>query len=115
MTAFPRCHSRPLLWFLTFCHDGCSLPFSSSWALLHPVPRPCTRLLGSLNLSLILAMASDPNLKSPTMGVGPEYRPDELKPTATVSTSISYENVHILPQTPQLIALLTCVPRPARQ
>ena len=35
------------------------------------------------------------------------YRPDAQKPTATVSTEVSYDNVHILPQTPQLIALLT--------
>ena len=45
--------------------------------------------------------------QSPTQGVGPDYRPEEQKPTATVSTEISYDNVHILPQTPQLIALLT--------
>lgn len=44
---------------------------------------------------------------SPAQGVGPDYRPQELKPTATVSTEVSYDNVHILPQTPQLIALLT--------
>ena len=46
---------------------------------------------------------------SPAQCVGPGYRPEEQKPTATVSTKISYENVHILPQTPQLIALLTYV------
>jgi len=45
--------------------------------------------------------------QSPAQGVGPDYRPEEQKPTATVSTEISYDNVHILPQTPQLIALLT--------
>ena len=44
---------------------------------------------------------------SPAHCVGPNYRPDEQKPTATVSTEVSYETVHILPQTPQLIALLT--------
>ena len=43
--------------------------------------------------------------------VGPDYRPATQKPTATVSTQIAYENVHILPQTPQLIALLTYVNR----
>ncbi|MCJ1368360.1 Uracil phosphoribosyltransferase, synthesizes UMP from uracil [Acarospora aff. strigata] len=47
--------------------------------------------------------------QSPTQGVGPDYRPEEQKPTATVSTEISYDNVHILPQTPQLIALLTMI------
>lgn len=44
---------------------------------------------------------------SPAQGVGPIYRPDGEKPTATVSKDLSYENVHVLPQTPQLIALLT--------
>ena len=45
----------------------------------------------------------------PTKDVGPDYKPREEKPTATVSASISYDNVHILPQTPQLIALMTYV------
>lgn len=42
-----------------------------------------------------------------TIRVGPDYRPDAQKPTATVSTQIWYDNVHILPQTSQLLALLT--------
>ena len=46
---------------------------------------------------------------SPAHCVGPDYRPDEQKPTATVSTVVSYDTVHTLPQTPQLIALLTYV------
>ncbi|GAB1200541.1 Uracil phosphoribosyltransferase, synthesizes UMP from uracil [Aspergillus pseudonomiae] len=46
---------------------------------------------------------------SPAQGVGPIYRPDGEKPTATVSKDIDYENVHVLPQTPQLIALLTII------
>jgi hypothetical protein len=46
---------------------------------------------------------------SPAQGVGPLYRPDVEKPTATVSKILPYENVHVLPQTPQLIALLTQV------
>ena len=46
---------------------------------------------------------------SPTKCVGPDYRPEQQKPTATVSTPVSFENVHTLPQTPQLIALLTWV------
>ncbi|OAX83457.1 uracil phosphoribosyltransferase [Emergomyces africanus] len=45
----------------------------------------------------------------PCQGVGPLYKPDGEKPTATVSQVVNYENVHILPQTPQLIALLTQV------
>lgn len=46
-------------------------------------------------------------VKSPAQCVGPDYRPE--KPIATVSTPVSFENVHTLPQTPQLIALLTYV------
>lgn len=42
--------------------------------------------------------------------MGPEYRRESEKPTATVSTQVSHDNIHILPQTPQLISLLTCVP-----
>jgi len=44
---------------------------------------------------------------APAKSVGPEYRTE--KPTATVSTQISHDNVHILPQSPQLIALLTMI------
>ena len=44
---------------------------------------------------------------APAHRVGPDYRPDAQKPTATVSTHVSYDNVHILPQTSQLLALLT--------
>ena len=43
----------------------------------------------------------------PTQCVGPNYRAESQKPTATVSTEVEYENVITLPQTPQLIALLT--------
>ncbi|KAL8827377.1 MAG: hypothetical protein Q9191_003226 [Dirinaria sp. TL-2023a] len=46
---------------------------------------------------------------APAHCVGPDYRPEAQKPTATVSTEVSHENVHILPQTPQLIALLTMI------
>jgi len=46
---------------------------------------------------------------APAHAVGPDYRPEAQKPTATVSTKVTYENVHILSQTPQLIALLTYV------
>ncbi|KAI9841915.1 MAG: Uracil phosphoribosyltransferase, synthesizes UMP from uracil [Sclerophora amabilis] len=52
-------------------------------------------------------MPSTNKAQSLSQGVGPTYKPDEQKPTATVSTNVAYENVHILPQTPQLIALLT--------
>lgn len=54
-------------------------------------------------------MAKSDAPQVPMRDVGPDYKPKEEKPTATVSTDISYENVHILPQTPQLIALMTCV------
>ena len=45
--------------------------------------------------------------KTPSKNLGPDYKPDEEKPEATVSTEVGHSNVHILPQTPQLIALLT--------
>lgn len=47
--------------------------------------------------------------EGPKTDLGPDYVPKEEKPTATVSTNISYDNVHILAQTPQLIALMTYV------
>ena len=43
----------------------------------------------------------------PKKSVGPEYLSSESKPEATVSTAIEFSNVHVLKQTPQLIALLT--------
>lgn len=45
--------------------------------------------------------------RAPSKCVGPDYRSATEKPTATVSTEIPHDNVHILPQTPQLISLLT--------
>ena len=56
-------------------------------------------------------MANDENDVPPCQGVGPIYKPDGEKPTATVSQAVPYDNVHVLPQTPQLIALLTQVSR----
>jgi len=56
-----------------------------------------------------MASVSRQSAPSPAQGVGPAYRPKEEKPTATVSKDVAYENVHILPQTPQLIALLTMI------
>lgn len=44
---------------------------------------------------------------APTQTVGPDYRPDSQKPKATVSKDPTQKNVTVLPQTPQLIALLT--------
>lgn len=64
--------------------------------------------LSSSDYSNKKIMASKPvSAPSPAQGVGPLYRPDGEKPTATVSKEVSYDNVHVLPQTPQLIALLT--------
>lgn len=54
-----------------------------------------------------LNMGSDAQPTAPSQCLGPEYRPSTQRPTATVSTPLKQENVHILPQTPQLIALLT--------
>ncbi|KAJ0167344.1 Uracil phosphoribosyltransferase [Colletotrichum tanaceti] len=45
----------------------------------------------------------------PTQCVGPLYRSESQKPTATVSTEVNSDNVIVLPQTPQLIALLTII------
>ena len=52
-------------------------------------------------------MSTNASIISPVHCVGPDYRPDAQKPIATVSTELSYDNVHVLSQTPQLIALLT--------
>lgn len=41
--------------------------------------------------------------------MGPDYVSKEDRPEATVSTVVKFPNVHTLPQTPQLIALLTWV------
>lgn len=46
---------------------------------------------------------------SPALNLGPAYRPSSERPTATVSRPASSPNVHILPQTPQLISLLTMI------
>ncbi|KAK5630709.1 hypothetical protein RRF57_006424 [Xylaria bambusicola] len=52
------------------------------------------------------ASGSRPHV-GPTQCVGPEYRSESQLPIATVSTEVKYETVTTLPQTPQLIALLT--------
>ncbi|KAF3935482.1 hypothetical protein ABW19_dt0200011 [Dactylella cylindrospora] len=41
--------------------------------------------------------------------IGPDYREKDKKPQATVSGKIKFDTVHVLPQTPQLIALLTII------
>ncbi|KAK8199588.1 uracil phosphoribosyltransferase [Phyllosticta capitalensis] len=54
-------------------------------------------------------MTSTPPQQAPSQCMGPEYRRESEKPTATVSTQVSHDNIHILPQTPQLISLLTMI------
>ncbi|KAH8908773.1 uracil phosphoribosyltransferase [Coniochaeta ligniaria NRRL 30616] len=57
-------------------------------------------------------MSSNPEFRprlAPTQGVGPDYRTESQKPTATISTAVEFDNVTVLPQTPQLIALLTMI------
>ncbi|KAF5524696.1 Uracil phosphoribosyltransferase [Colletotrichum aenigma] len=49
------------------------------------------------------------DVSGPTQCVGPLYRSESQKPSATVSTEMNLDNVIILPQTPQLIALLTII------
>lgn len=46
---------------------------------------------------------------SPTHSFNPNYQDNTKKPSATVSTKITYDNVYTLSQTPQLIAMLTYV------
>lgn len=45
--------------------------------------------------------------RAPSQHLGPDYIASDAKPSATVSTKVEQDNVHILAQTPQLIALLT--------
>ncbi|SPQ21697.1 c84af36d-bed3-40da-ac1e-4607cebcf27e [Thermothielavioides terrestris] len=46
---------------------------------------------------------------APTQCVGPDYRSESQKPTAAVSAGVEFDTVTILPQTPQLIALLSII------
>ncbi|KAL2157189.1 hypothetical protein VTH06DRAFT_6325 [Thermothelomyces fergusii] len=51
-----------------------------------------------------------PDIKpAPTQCVGPVYRSESQKPTAVVSAGVEFDTVTILPQTPQLIALLSII------
>ena len=45
--------------------------------------------------------------RAPSQQMGPDYMSSDKKPEATVSKTVTQDNVHILSQTPQLIALLT--------
>lgn len=44
---------------------------------------------------------------APTQSVGPDHKDIGQKPSATVSVAVPFDNVHVLAQTPQLIALLS--------
>lgn len=57
--------------------------------------------------SMASSSIKPPRPSGPVQSVGPGYRSASQKPSATVSTEMNIDNVHILPQTPQLIALLT--------
>jgi uracil phosphoribosyltransferase len=59
--------------------------------------------------SIAPALRATGGAQSPALNVGPAYRPETEKPKATVSRPVPQENVHILSQTPQLIALLTII------
>ncbi|WPH02061.1 Uracil phosphoribosyltransferase [Acrodontium crateriforme] len=47
--------------------------------------------------------------RAPSKHLGPDYKSQEERPSATVSTRVDHKNVTTLPQTPQLIALLTMI------
>ncbi|KEY66554.1 hypothetical protein S40285_05159 [Stachybotrys chlorohalonatus IBT 40285] len=44
-----------------------------------------------------------------TQCVGPDFVAQDQKPSATVSAEVHFDNVRVLPQTPQLIALLSMI------
>ncbi|KAK4078525.1 hypothetical protein PCL_08654 [Purpureocillium lilacinum] len=46
---------------------------------------------------------------APKECVGPSHLSQEQKPSATVSAKVPFDNVHVLSQTPQLIALLSMI------
>ncbi|KAL7899118.1 PRTase-like protein [Trichoderma sp. SZMC 28014] len=55
-------------------------------------------------------MAEKPTTASaPTQCVGPTFKGVDEKPSATVSAVVPFDNVYVLPQTPQLIALLSMI------
>ncbi|SPN98863.1 probable uracil phosphoribosyltransferase [Cephalotrichum gorgonifer] len=54
-------------------------------------------------------MAQPAPTNPPMQCVGPNYQADGQRPSATISKDVPFENVHVLPQTPQLIALLTLI------
>ncbi|THY34962.1 uracil phosphoribosyltransferase [Aureobasidium pullulans] len=59
--------------------------------------------------TLHIALSMSDKSNAPSQCLGPNYRAEGEKPTATVSKKVRHDNVHVLPQTPQLIALLTMI------
>jgi uracil phosphoribosyltransferase len=55
-------------------------------------------------------MSDDPSLGPlPSPCVGPDFQGKGERPSATLSVEVGLDNVKVLPQTPQLIALLRLV------
>ncbi|KAG5928595.1 UPRTase [Claviceps africana] len=48
-------------------------------------------------------------MEAPTQYIRPSHHLIEHKSNATVSATIAFENIHVLPQSPQLIALLSII------
>lgn len=57
--------------------------------------------------SFVDRMAQSGPTTPPMRCLGPVYRSESQKPAATISKDVPFENVHVLLQSPQLIALLT--------
>jgi hypothetical protein len=100
--------------FLNSPSGSASCPYLSLgdlwWPAEHsvlPTSAPLPSPLAQIHRRQARNMSKESQTTAPSQSLGPEYRPATEKPTATVSKPVSHKNVHILPQTPQLIALLT--------
>lgn len=71
-------------------------PLASEWIRVHGT------LHFTCSIKDQLEMAT-----APKECVGPSHLSQEQKPSATVSAKVPFDNVHVLSQTPQLIALLS--------
>ena len=91
---------------------SCTEPDCTTYVLI-PTAYLIVPCIESETIPLIEMASKKEEPKSSKQVVGPDYRPEKQKPTATVSTEVPFENVHTLPQTPQLIALLTWVSAPS--
>jgi hypothetical protein len=102
---------RNLCYLVALYRDSCSKLHTKISSPTQPCPRKqysiTEPLLQPTQLFNEVVMSSATSPETPTQAVGPDYRSTTQKPTATVSTEVTYDNVHVLPQTPQLIALLT--------